>query len=52
MAEVPPILSGFLYPSFQMLSNPVTSSIYCGVVIARSIVDVVKGWLVDIGRDQ
>ena len=47
-AKVSSILSEFLYPPFQMLGNPVTGSIYCGVVIARSTVDVVRGWLVEV----
>ena len=50
-AEVSLILSKFLYLSFQMLGNPVTSSICCSMVIARSTVGIVRDWLVDVGRD-
>jgi len=54
MAEMPPILPGFLYPSLYLLGNPVTSSTCCGLVIIKSIADVVEdqSWMVvDVGRD-
>ena len=35
MAKISSIPLEFLYLPFQMLSNPVTGSIYCGTVIAR-----------------
>ena len=34
-----------------MLGNPVTSSICYSMVIARSTVNVVRNWLVDVDRD-
>jgi len=52
MAEVSPISSEFLYPPLQILGNPVTSSICCSMVIARSTVDIARDQLVYIGRDQ
>jgi len=55
MAEVPPILPGFLYPPFYMLGNLVTSSTCCSSVIVKSTVGVVEDWswmMVDVGRDQ
>jgi len=54
MDEVSPIPSGFLYLPLWMLGNPVTGSICCSAVIARSTAGVAKDWLqtvVDIGRD-
>jgi len=54
-AEMPPILPEFLYSSLYLLSNPVTSSTCCSLVIVKSTAGIVEDrlWMVvDIGRDQ
>jgi len=55
MAEVPPILPGFLYSPLYLLGNLVTSSTCCGSVIVKSTVGIVEdqSWMVvNVDRDQ
>ena len=48
MAEVPPILPGFLYPSLYLLGNLVTSSTCYGLVIVKFTAGIVEDqlWMV------